>query len=868
MDQTDDICVLCCRNISIYAVGICDHHVCYECSTRMRVLCKQNECPICRSDLPKVVFSQKKKTFNKLSEIVYPADKKYKIYFEDNYCRRAYERLLEHNCKICSHRCTFHTFGHLKNHMRREHELFFCELCVENLRIFTSERRCYTREELGRHRRIGDKNDTSHRGHPLCEFCDQRYVDRDELFRHLRREHYFCHFCDADGLANKFYSDYEYLRTHFRQQHYLCEEGSCREEKFTSAFRSEIDFKAHKAVQHSKNLSKAQAKQARTLELEFTIRPRNSQHNNSLSLSTDSRFRRQDRFENQSRSYQPITSRERNGTRNDSPEFGNDSSVLKSKPSLDTCSEEQFPCLSSAASASGHTSSKINNKTMANCLNKDINVKSSSSTVITGSKKTGPNDNDFPALRSVHLPGGQNPASASSEYVVSSARHPVNSQTHKTVLFHFNSQNSKKNPTRHATNVSIKVAKPKKLNVPFEDNHFNSKCNNEIPMQTLIRTESSKTEFSSGSSGDQNGAVGSVKRLVNRKINCDTLPPHKDTEEKKSKELFIPVTNAASERSNGEQIQPYITVKCKSRKKKSKTFNFLLESIPKELQCNGSNEEKDQSVTNEFNQEHSENKDKEESLNIMKDKKLNQSSDSETEELVKQAKSLIINDFPELPLQVDKKVSAPPGFVSNIVPPPGFASENSVQTNSVPTVNISLSSVAKHLMNFSSDDENEASLIPVQKQKDYNYIEPPDFPYRNIVLIQEIQKLLKSNETSFMEFKALSGQFRQCQISAKEYHTKCLEILGKDDFMKVISELLVLLPDIKKQQELLKVHSLFCRKQAENSGAVPKSNILSELENDFKFVVCEICMQVLWNEDLLSHQARHKDDSELVKNSN
>lgn len=49
-----DECVLCCREISIYAVGACDHPVCYICSARMRVLCETNECPICRSDMPLV----------------------------------------------------------------------------------------------------------------------------------------------------------------------------------------------------------------------------------------------------------------------------------------------------------------------------------------------------------------------------------------------------------------------------------------------------------------------------------------------------------------------------------------------------------------------------------------------------------------------------------------------------------------------------------------------------------------------------------------------------------------------------------------------------------------------------------------------
>ena len=38
-------------------------------------------------------------------------------------------------------------------------------------------------------------------------------------------------------------SSYDFLREHFKKDHYLCEEGSCYEEKFTSAFRSEIDLK-------------------------------------------------------------------------------------------------------------------------------------------------------------------------------------------------------------------------------------------------------------------------------------------------------------------------------------------------------------------------------------------------------------------------------------------------------------------------------------------------------------------------------------------------------------------------------------------------------------------------------------------------
>lgn len=54
--SNDDICVVCYREAEMYSIGECDHPVCHECSTRMRVLCNRTECPICRKDLALVSF--------------------------------------------------------------------------------------------------------------------------------------------------------------------------------------------------------------------------------------------------------------------------------------------------------------------------------------------------------------------------------------------------------------------------------------------------------------------------------------------------------------------------------------------------------------------------------------------------------------------------------------------------------------------------------------------------------------------------------------------------------------------------------------------------------------------------------------------
>ena len=53
----ENACSVCHELIEIFAVGACDHPICYRCSTRMRILCDQKYCPVCRTQLPKVRLS-------------------------------------------------------------------------------------------------------------------------------------------------------------------------------------------------------------------------------------------------------------------------------------------------------------------------------------------------------------------------------------------------------------------------------------------------------------------------------------------------------------------------------------------------------------------------------------------------------------------------------------------------------------------------------------------------------------------------------------------------------------------------------------------------------------------------------------------
>lgn len=181
------------------------------------------------------------------------------------------DELLEHRCSECNE--LFRLFPQVKEHIRKAHSLMYCDICLKHLKIFTHERKCYTREALVRHRKEGDADDRSHRGHPLCQFCDDRYLDNDELLLHLRKTHFWCHICEKDGNQD-YYPNYHNLRRHFKQAHFLCEEGECFHEKFTSVFRLKVDFQAHTAQQHSDRLSKAEARQMRQLDINITFAPR------------------------------------------------------------------------------------------------------------------------------------------------------------------------------------------------------------------------------------------------------------------------------------------------------------------------------------------------------------------------------------------------------------------------------------------------------------------------------------------------------------------------------------------------------------------------------------------------------------------
>lgn len=147
------------------------------------------------------------------------------FFFEDRRLSEFFDALFDYACIECSDlERPFSSLDDLRTHIRRAHDKQFCQICLDALSNFPSELKMYTKKELVSHRKEGDVGDRSHRGHPECKFCSDRFVDNDTLLFHLRKSHFWCHFCEHDG-KQEYYDVYKDLRFHFGEVHFLCDEG-------------------------------------------------------------------------------------------------------------------------------------------------------------------------------------------------------------------------------------------------------------------------------------------------------------------------------------------------------------------------------------------------------------------------------------------------------------------------------------------------------------------------------------------------------------------------------------------------------------------------------------------------------------------
>lgn len=811
----DNACVVCFKNVDIYSIGDCDHPVCYECSTRMRVLCQQNECPICRHVLSKVLFTLEKLPYREL-EANNRSDfysKKYRIGFCTAEIQQQFFKLLDHPCPKCD-APPYRTFQGLRNHVRSEHSLLYCDLCVETLKIFTFERRCYTQAELQLHNTKGDPDNRSHRGHPLCEYCKKRYLDRDELFRHLRREHYFCHFCDADG-CNEFYNDYADLADHFRQEHFLCEEGKCATEQFVGAFRNEIEYKAHVANVHGKSLNKQQAKQTRTLQLEITLGPRGRSGQTEQGIAN---------------------MRPRNEEHND---YLDDLPTGSQRHvSIDAGNEEQFPTLRGASTAPSVSLVRPPPPSMRN---------------ISGTSGLARTKENFPALGGGNGGGGAGPTGSTLAARAAQSQHPVAAVFKKPTSSAASGGRSGPAASNgmllHVSNrpgaaVPKKAAAPQ-LDFPALPGKGNKKnlrnleedmlpSGSAVPMTNISAKHRSLADDYVSVANPTN-----FHKLQLVQKEEDEAKARQEALKKSAPKLTAsefpslgPSASASSSRANAAKPASGPASlnwsKPTSEKKQRELENRKAKVAPAPVLPTPTSRPAPKANNNNVQEQQANKKDKK-----PKDKKNNQENQPKP---VKQKEKNNNNEQksnggPATPIR------APPGLGSGgpLKPPPGFVS------------NVTVNSVAKlpNNLTFTSSLGESYNIVP----SPYTYTDPPDTGLRNQKLVDEVMGLLKTPE-ALNEFRMLSSKFRDGSCTGQAYYEHC-QCAMLSSFNNLFPELLAMLPDISKQQELYLVH-----KQHLNSLSPAQRKSVPTLE------VCKVCKQILITADLEGHQQAH----ELTKN--
>uniref|UniRef100_A0A8C0IIL2 Zinc finger protein 598, E3 ubiquitin ligase n=1 Tax=Bubo bubo TaxID=30461 RepID=A0A8C0IIL2_BUBBB len=738
--------------------------------------------------------------------------------------------------------------------MRKQHELFCCKLCVKHLKIFTYERKWYSRKDLARHRIHGDPDDTSHRGHPLCKFCDERYLDNDELLKHLRRDHYFCHFCDSDG-AQEYYSDYEYLREHFREKHFLCEEGRCSTEQFTHAFRTEIDYKAHKTACHSKN--RAEARQNRQIDLQFTYAPRHQRRNEGVIGGED--YEEVDRYNRQGRSgrlggrgsqqnrrgswrykreeedrdvaaavrasvaakrqeeKKRVEDKEESSSRGKKEDL-RDSEGLGSKrvpkssgdateaAANGALSQDDFPAIGSAAGplqgSAQLAAVKLKEEDFPSLSSSAAPTISSgmSLTYTATAKKTAFQEEDFPALVSKMRPNNKTVTNITSAWNNGSSKNVVKAISNPCV-----SQIAKKPSSLSSTKGS---KKSNKLSQSDDEDGGGGLTTQEIRNTPTMFDVSSLLAASTSQTFTK---VSKKKKMGVEKQRPSSPHPLQETSFPRTSVEKLPEAEQTSNASSALHAPDRSAAVVNGHLEKSSAIC----SIPKEPPGL-----KKPTVTNKC--------------------------------------PLPQEDFPALGSSGSARMPPPPGFNTVVLlkspppppglsvpvskPPPGFAV--------IPSTNIS---------------EPVTTSLKESKSCHGSYLIPENFQQRNIQLIQSIKEFLQSDESKFNKFKTHSGQFRQGLISAAQYYKSCRELLG-DNFKKIFNELLVLLPDTVKQQELLSAHNDFRikEKQSSNKPKKNKKNVWqTDSNSDLDCCICPTCKQVLTQQDVVTHKALHIEDEEF-----
>eukprot|EP01080_Neovahlkampfia_damariscottae_P009164 gene9164-1252_t len=247
-------CLICCEPIELYAIFECDHNeVCGKCVLIQRGLMDDKKCCICKQETNNlyVTTSLPRKHAN-YDPGKFIFDEKLKVYLENKKILSTISEWRNFKCRPCEiegKTVEFKNIDLLKKHCSTKHNLFYCDLCLKQRKVFQKDQKLYTHKQLQIHQRQGEIDPESGliKGHPNCKFCHQKFYSDDELFSHMHLNHYDCHICKQQGFQFEYFKNYDELQKHYETDHFACTHPFCLEQS------NDLDLKAHEFKNHSKN---------------------------------------------------------------------------------------------------------------------------------------------------------------------------------------------------------------------------------------------------------------------------------------------------------------------------------------------------------------------------------------------------------------------------------------------------------------------------------------------------------------------------------------------------------------------------------------------------------------------------------------
>ncbi|CAH8557729.1 unnamed protein product [Schistosoma turkestanicum] len=247
VESVSKLCPICQDDIDYFAYGSCNHPTCTRCVLKLRKFGSADEpefsqCPTCRQNINRVAIMRSFVPFDSIDVSLLRHDSKFDFMFPDREIEQHYLNMLKSICPICGEEKK--SLSALNRHTTLEHQLSYCDLCIRYARLLPCEFVLMKPADLTKHR-SWDKD--KKRGHPLCDFCQERFYEMEDLIVHIRDLHFLCDLCMTSGKFVVFRQQNELL-DHYGESHHLCSE--CRAQQRISCFATEDRLGLHRFQEH------------------------------------------------------------------------------------------------------------------------------------------------------------------------------------------------------------------------------------------------------------------------------------------------------------------------------------------------------------------------------------------------------------------------------------------------------------------------------------------------------------------------------------------------------------------------------------------------------------------------------------------